>query len=258
MNRLFVIAACVMVFFTSCTNKEYQEQEMVNTLTLHPTPQETCIQNKQIIYHRTLNPEPLNQEQLKILSAFVCDTKPNYVWFVRVLYNRQNMLRADIYFLPDYSLGRLRKGKVAYYDSFFGLTLPKRLLEEQGFDPNEVPKPEYHEYVDVLPEYYSPSLGQIPYTDYLMPFSVSDDFTDQEIIEIVDFIRSYSAENLNPYEESLHIDTDLPIMSITKKGENIKVGTGTREGPEAGMGQEIHLQKTDDGYEIKNVILWVS
>jgi hypothetical protein len=266
MNRLLIIATIIMVFCTSCTRKEFQPEEMVNILTLYPAPEIPCIESSHLFYHNHINPEPLSKEQLKILSTFVCETKPNHVWFVRVLYNRRDTLNATIYFLPDYSSERLRKGKFTSYNSFFGYKSPKRYLDEHGFDPNEVPKPEYYEYVDVLPKYYSPSPGQTPISDHLIPFSVSTNLSDQEIIEISDFIRFENIKKPKPNDSSLDlleiedvdpINRNLPIMLITKEGKNIKVTTGTQEGPWAGIGQILEIKKIENGYELVSIGMWV-
>lgn len=263
MHKLIWIGLCTTAFlYVSCSKEAYQSQETVNLLSYYPAPSQSCIEPSRIIYHNTLDPAPLTKNQLDELSKFVCDTKPNNVWFVRVLYNRQKILRAEIFFLPDTSSSRIMKGKSAYYDSQF-LLFPKAHLDEQKANYYlKSLRPEYYEYVQVLPEFYSPVPGDIPFNDYLLPFSVSGDFSDQEIIEIVDFMRSIptlkrdSKEGRLVYPEK--INSQLPIRFIERKNGQIEVMTGTLEGPESGSGECLMIKKSDGGYELISIGMWMS
>ncbi len=257
MKSLIWLVPCLILLNMSCINKHYPELEKANLLSYYAAPKQSCIESSQLIYHETLDPEPLDQNQLDMLSRLVCLTNPNYVWFTRVLYHRRGTLRATIYFLPDSSSQRIKKGKATYFDSTY-FTLPKEYLDEQKIDPNNVFSPEYYEYVQVLPRYYSPSPGQIPTTDYLLPFSLSGKFTEQEIIEIVDFVRSDNINKTRFGESDFRIDNQLPIMWIRKENEIIKIKTGTLEGPQMGAGEEIYLQKLGDGYTVTKCFWWVS
>jgi hypothetical protein len=256
MHKLVWIGLCTTAFlYVSCSKEVSQSQETVNLSSYYPAPSQSCIEPSRIIYHNTLDPAPLSTNQLDELSKFVCDTKPNDVWFVRVLYNRQEILRAEIFFLPEISTSRMRKGKCAYYDSQF-YAFPKEYLDTQEVIDAKGFNPKYYDYVQVLPEiYFSVVESEIPFDDYMLPFSASDDFSDQEIIDIVDFIRGERAEKT---ERHFRIDRTLPIMSITEHEDTIVIRTGTLEGPEMGMGQEIHLKKIDDRYSIIKVMEWVS
>lgn len=261
MHIQLIIYALLVIFCVSCSDPEHQDQKMVNILSLRPKPPLICIESKQIVYNNRLDPEPISQDQLKSLSTLVCETKPNHVWFVRVLYNRKDTLRASIYFLPENSSGRIKKGKLTYYDSQY-YTFPEDYITKKYINYNHDLKPEYYDYVQVLPELHSPVPGEIPYIAYMLPFSVSNNLTDLEIIEIVDFIRTgpilkkEDEGSINAYGEKP--DPNIPIMSIKKVDGNIEVRMGTLEGPLSGSGQFLTIKKTDDEYELISIGMWVS
>lgn len=257
-HRLFITCVFMVVFCTSCKNKEDHVQEKENVVSFSPASEKPCIESSQIIYHR-LHHDPLNQNRLKLLSTWICDTKPNNVWFVRVLGSLHifNVLRADIYFLPDYSSGRLRKGKFTRYDSF-DFRDSKKALVEQGYDPNKLPKPEYREYVYVLPKNDTPSPNQLPSSESLLPFTVADGFADQEIVEIIDFVRLQKPMRMILKNVPWDLNDQLPIMRIWKNQGNIIIMTGTQESPLSGSGQRLTIKKTDGGYELISKTSWIS
>lgn len=254
-KSLICIASCLLLFNASCKNNHLETEE-VNILSYYAAPEQPCIESSQVIYHERLDPEELNNSQLELLSRFVCSTKPNNVWFVRVLYNYEEILTSTIYFLPDRSSKRIRKGKAVRYYSY-RYTVPKKYLDIFEIDRKEAIKPDYYEYTVVLPESSSSPAEQIPAADHLLPFTVSGRISDQEVTEIVDFIRSGMKKKLLPGEKSYRIDHKLPIMSITKEGSIIIIRTGTQESGKAGSGEIIHLQKTREGYKIIKQEIWV-
>ena len=98
-----------------------------------------------------------------------------------------------------------------------------------------------------MPADYPLGLNEIPSAEYLLPFSVLGDFSDHEIIEIVDFIRADKT-----------LDKRLPIMFITKERDAIKVQTGTQEAPLSGSGEIIYLQKENNRFKVKKIFFWIS
>ena len=149
MHKLVWFTLCIVIFIcSSCSKETCQPQEMVNILRYYPTPDPPCVEASQLIYYDRLKPKPLTQDQIDTLSKVACLTRLDHVWFARVLFNYQDILTADIYFLPETSSPRIRKGVTIHYDADSYLCLKKNLDEEvAALDTFE---PHYEEYVQVF------------------------------------------------------------------------------------------------------------
>lgn len=263
MSRILFILSCVMVFVASCVREQSQntsvkpniEYDNEYVITQDIITEKDYIKPSQLIYHPILNPDPLTSQQFSILSKFVDRTNLHKkdVWFVRVLYNRNNHLSAKIYFMPEVTSKRIRNGKYIHY----GLTDWELLyaLKEDRL------KPEYCEYCQVsLKDKLFTTQAEIPPQNSMLPFAAPKDFSKQEIVEIVDFIRSAPKvkSETGTYPSYFHVRQNLPIMTITREGEIIKVITGTQESGIAGIGQFIMIRKTDEGYVVNEVVEWLS
>jgi hypothetical protein len=247
---MFVVVSCVREQSKDESVKPNIEAEKECTITQDITPEENYIKPSQVIYHTRLKPEPLKNQQYTILSKFVDGTTLHKkdIWFVRVLYNRNNDLSAKIYFMPEVTSRRIRNGKYIHY----GLTDWEL---EYAYALKGL-KPEYCEYCQVsLKEKPFTAQAEIPPQNSMLPFAAPKDFSKQEIVEIVDFIRSAPKVKL---ETIFRLRWNLPIMTIIREEEVIKVITGTQEGGESGIGQFIMIRKTDEGYVVNEVVEWLS
>jgi hypothetical protein len=216
--------------------------------------EESFISPSQVIYHTRLTTEPLTRRQFGMLSKSIKNVRLDNkdVWFVRILCNLHPHLNAKIYFMPDTTSKRTRKGKYTYF----------RLIDLALLDlkVEDLKPPECLEYIQVsLKDKTFTAQVAIPPQNSMLPFSVSENFTDQEIVEIVDFIRT---RPMNTRRKTgrlyFQVKRNLPIMTIIKEGEVIKVRTGTQEHGLAGRGQVLEIRKTDQGYELTDVTEWVS
>jgi hypothetical protein len=224
----------------------------------HSSNGRTCIEPSQVIYHPRLNPESLTQRQLQMLTASVNQEMltEKKVWFVRVLYNRNERLTTVIYFMPALVSKRIRKGEYVYYQ------YDPRLMAIAQQMGKEL-EPECHEYYQVSPKGKPFTIqASIPSLNSMLPFRVPKSFLEQEVVEIVDFIRSAPKEKSKTERGLVYfvseVDQSLPIMTIRKEGEIIKVRTGTQEDGLAGSGQFLDIKKTEEGYELVEIGEWVS
>lgn len=263
MNRILLILLCALLVAASCARKQPGDTRLnigvtpdkEGVLKQDLTAQEIRIMPSQVIYHPRFKPEPLTNEQSAILSRRIDSTKLDRkeVWFVRVLYNRNKDLTAKIYFMPEATSDRTRKGKYIYH----------RLVdfESVGKLTEEAPTPEYFEYYQVSPKQNTfGAEAAIPPQNSMLPFAAPEGFSEQEVVKIVDFVRSAPKVKLKtrPGLIYLQIRQNLPIMTIKRQGQIIEVKTGTQEGGLSGRGQFLEIQKTHEGYELIGVQEWVS
>jgi hypothetical protein len=252
----------VLLVVVSCSSYEPQdgnikpvdESDIGNVLITEINTEERQIKPSQLIYHTRFKTEPLTSQQFTLLSRSIKNVRLDNkdVWFVRVLYNRYRQLTAKIYFMPDVTSNRVRKGKYIYF------RLEDLALEDLKI--GDLMPSEYMEYIQVsLKEEPFTAQVEIPPQNSMLPFSVSESFTEQEVVEIVDFIRSgpkmLSAKQNVTYSP---VKGNLPIMTITREEEVIKARTGTQEYGIAGIGQVLEIRKTDQGYEPTEILEWVS
>jgi hypothetical protein len=84
-----------------------------------------------------------------------------------------------------------------------------------------------------------------------MPFPMPHGFTLDEVAEIIRFV--YTPNLLNP-----KIDTSRPILGIHRKGDNIEVDMGLREGPLSGRGNTWKCKKTNGVWAVVDTAEWVN
>lgn len=264
MFRMLKLLPCILLICASCSNESvHTVDEWVNRLSLLP-PSPICIDSSQIIYYDLLPVEVVDQEQLQLLSNYVCESKPNDVWFIRVLHNKEGDCWTHIYFLPDESTERIRKGKMTFYNSsplFSSIVVPKEDAASYRFEElKQKLRPEYHDYIQVLPPYANASCPPgISRRDSLLPFPKPEGFSDQEVIEILDFLRSEMEKEKLAYGMPLELLlVEEPIMSIHRENDIIVIRTGTQSDFLAGTGRTFHLRKTEDDYEIVGETCWIS
>jgi hypothetical protein len=264
MRRGLIILLFVLLVVVSCSSCEPQdgnakpvnESDIGNVLTKEINTEERQINPSQVIHHTRFKTEPLTNQQFAMLSRSIKNVRLDNkdVWFVRVLYNSRRHLTAKIYFMPDFASNRLRKGKYIYY------RLADLALEDLKI--GDLKPSEYLEYIQVsLKEEPFTAQVEIPPQNSMLPFSVSESFTDQEVVEIVDFIRSgpkMLSAKPNVTYLPVNVKRNLPIMTIIREGEVIKVRTGTQEHGIAGMGQVLEIRKTDQVYELTEISEWLS
>ena len=204
----------------------------------------------QIRYDSRLHPEPLTYVQLDDILRNANSACPSgqEVWFVWV----QSNYRADdgtpvcgatVYYTPELREPRLRKGHC--------LSLGTRglMISGEGRD------------------YWQVSLREQPFGSELfipegalLPISPPKDFTETEVIEIIDFVRTNPSSPSKPHEIPIpgSFDGSKPIYSIKRQSDLIEVQSGTVQGPLAGAGEFILLRKADQGFEVVSIGTWVT
>jgi hypothetical protein len=187
------------------------------------------------------------------------------IWFIDVKHGLMHH-RAIVYFVPDETRGRVRRGKSA---SIILLRPGSKVVDPDGrvTMPYALPGPSPDEYIqlgDGAPRSYEPGSGNLP-------FSISSGLSTEEIAEIVELIyvgpkpkRAAKNRIKNPFvhEENpnagMEVDRGKPIMSIHQAGDVVKVEMGQRRGPLDGRGQTVECKKKDGVWVITDVWMWVN
>lgn len=217
-----------------------------------------------VIYHKRLSPEPLSRKQmgelLKYAQTFV--TEDRQLWFLWVLYNRryegQDNYRVVVYFTPETTSGRIRKGVCATF-SYRAPSISQEELDKQikKFGGKiRIPEDHLHPYrqVSLANEPFDEIL-KVPDNSMLIPFEKSPDVTDQEAVAVVDFLRNHPGDSKFMF---YGLEKDEPVKSIKKEGGKLIVVTGVQEGMMAGSGREIECIKNGDSYKLLGVTFWLS
>jgi hypothetical protein len=193
-----------------------------------------------ILYWPRLKPEPLSAEQVRRISQAVEDIgQGRDLWFVLVLRNKENCETVHVYCVPDMQSPRVRRGMA--FENIWGRG---HFLSACTFSYAQVSASN------------DPFEGHpVPPRDFaLLPFALPDDFTDEELIEVVDSIRSPSARSPRvPKGDDgetfryflFPVDPNDPVYKIHRHGEAVTIEMGLVEGPLSGYLKVFTCQKVD-------------
>lgn len=239
MKQRACLLCCVLIIAMGCTHQSPSATTLPST---RPPPIE-------VRYDPALNPKALTaQEKTELIKSAAASAKGNRrAWFVRVRYNDKGIFAADLYFTPDTSSARIRKGMCAHVEGWGDL------LSVVKDGPAEQ-----------MPRYSQISLPNEPFDDRLtvpdrdmMPFEPNHRYfgeavklSDDELVSLVDLVRPVFAKN-----------DGGPIYRIEARGEIIRVFSGEQQGPLAGGGRFVDVKrKAGGGLELVNedVGIWVS
>ena len=161
------------------------------------------------------------------------------IWFITVSSNIDGRYSASVYFKPDIEQGQFRQGKVLLRADNWIKTenSPGRWPPLRGM---------LSDYVQVSaepPECFQPDAQN-------MPFPMPRGFTLDEVAEIIGFIQ---APNVNP-----KLDVSRAILGIYRKGENVEVEMGTRQGGYLGRGATWKCRKTNGVWALVDTSEWAN
>ncbi len=161
------------------------------------------------------------------------------IWFIAVSSNLDGRYSASVYFKPDMEKGQLRQGKVLLRaDNWIKAEpSPGRWPPLRGM---------LSDYVQVSaepPECFQPDALS-------MPFPMPPGFTLDEVAEI---IQSIQTPNVNP-----KLDVSRAILGIYRKGDNVEVEMGVREGSRSGRGGTWKCKKTNGIWAVVDTAEWAN
>ncbi len=206
-----------------------------------------------VVVHSRFNPAPLSPAQRREIVERATRAAPNgeRVWFVLLKRNHvldgEQRYAVDVLFTPHVQSPRLRSGRYVELGGereFFA-----RLIREampDGHVSNDAAEVSTREYCQV-------SLKETPFDHELrvpqgtlLPFDRPQDFSDQELVEVVDFARSSEGG----------LDRE-PIIEIRRQNDQIWVLCGVCEGMLSGMGEMISCERVDGVVSVVSRGTWV-
>ena len=185
----------------------------------------------------------LTAEQKKDIltgAAPLCP-KGQRIWFIRV--HDSHIMKeagwtclATVYFTPHVRTGRIRKGRAAYVQVFPAMTAEafrRKMLERVEKDSEDLRRaiermePPKKETTASLGDYCQVSIKEKPFgrklgvpEGTLLPFGAPEGFTDEEIVEIVDFVRTNPGMEHKPNAIPGRLDGSKPILFIKRGNES--------------------------------------
>jgi hypothetical protein len=208
-----------------------------------------------ILYGRESDILPLSDGQVRRVKGIVAEEQPGKeIWFIYVPLNKK-MSRYDVdvynyrvvvYCKPDQQSARVRRG-AAVYAHLSGRVLPPRIGTST------------YAHLCETEEGFSGGLG-VPDDLDRLPFKLSADISDEDIVEVVRFIRSgpsypvavfhNSSGTRQLFSRDPNLDPAAPIDVISGSGEEISVYV---TGPKPYIFAVYHCRKVDGVWTVVRV-----
>lgn len=278
-RKMICIGAAAMLVLDGCAHQQKEHSE--NQLSSRPAPGPgikatppheiagpASRPSVPVVYSERGFANALSSQQLAdvLEKAELWRPKGTTVWFFFVrrhyhpLLSLETYLTVTIYYTPDRSSPRIRKGRFATYNMTWSL----------GDNPH-LDEPQIHGYVQVSPsrQPFGSEL-QVPAPAY-RPFVVGRNFggapvsiRDEQVIQLVDFVRAFLAgENSNGDPESLEswrrAAAKDPILNIAVQGDSFELMLGWSGGMFDGRGHHLKVVKKAGSLRVVGpVSMWVS
>lgn len=222
-----------------------------------------------IVYQsERFTPLRLNPQQIDEFLSTATKAMPTgpSVWFILVRSNSKHdgelSYNVIVYFRPDETTARFRKGRYLHLDNWWnslGITINTALNNHQI------------DWTNRLKSYFQVSQADRPFDKKLgvpngsmLPFDAPEGFKADEIIDIVDFVRSNPTHtppapkaHPNSFSSPTQLDGSASIVAIEKEDDTIEIRTGTVEGLLSGIGQLLRIVRDGGDFKILSIGVWV-
>lgn len=216
-----------------------------------------------IVYQsERFTPKPLAYQQIDEFLSTASKAMPKgpSVWFILVRSNSKHdgelSYNVIVYFRPDETTARFRKGRYLHLDNWWN---------SLGIKTAPI------DWTNRLKSYFQVSQADRPFGKKLevprgsmLPFDSPEGLADEEVIGIVDFVRSNptytpppSKEYPDSFRKPIQHDGSAPIVVIKKADDTIEVRTGTVEGPLSGIGHLLRIVRDGADFRIIGTGTWV-
>ena len=184
--------------------------------------------------------DPLSEEQQReIIEKARKSDLWREIWFIVVNSHFDGRYTARVYFKPDIERGPLRQGKMVACTNWIKVeSSPGRWPPQRGM---------LGDYVQVgaePPECFQPEPQN-------MPFPMPAGFSLDEVAEIIQFIHSPNRPTPRP-------EVSRAILGMQRRGDNVEVEMGVREGPLSGRGGTWKCKKTNGAWVVVDTSEWVN
>ncbi len=265
-SGICTFACCLLaIAMPGAIHAASQPAEQAPTAAHEPATTQPAVVEIPVIYSPRLSPEKLTQANLESLVAEARSLAPpgSSIWFLHVLFSRGDDSRVNVFYTPDQTSGRLQRGKCVLVGPEITRTSEtvRRIIarfpaSQRGqFDQRLV------DYYRVLTTDAKEACPRSPSEDSTFPFIAPKGFTDDEIIRIVDFVRTNPIQKFPPNtlpQVEIFFGAGRPIVRITRENKVIKVFNGSQEGPLSGSGQVLECAPDGDSFKLIRIADWVS
>ncbi len=229
-----------------------------------------------VVVHSRSECKELSDEQYEMLVAEAIEENPEEqeLWFIKLSRNYRERVVATVYFKPEESTESLRKGRYFVHDEIYDLNKAIRgRLKERGIIPRELP---LYCQVSLRERLFEKDKLETP-AGTLLPFPQPKEIKDEELVELIDFVRSSPKRNGQPHntftpvigphgeiidviparEKATGPEDTAPFVSIELKDSEFEVLMGYHEGPMSGIGNMLTIKRTDEAFVIVGAGEWV-
>jgi hypothetical protein len=194
---------------------------------------------------------PLSEGELRKIVDWVAVRMPRPIWLIRVKPSYSDGRRAGVvaYLVPDEATPRMRIGGALTVFQREIPAPPRKYVQVSPADhcsTDQLTKPSVLDLPFVWPTVVDPNGGK------------SSPMSSEELISIVDFVRqpsNYQDPALRYWHEKPY---ELPILSVRREGNMIRVSFGYEHGFLWARGCEIMVKRTTTGYEVVSCSRWLS
>ncbi|MCX5658289.1 MAG: hypothetical protein NTW19_01035 [Planctomycetota bacterium] len=211
-------------------------------------------------------PATLDEKQTLVLLAEIAEAKPpgQEPWcvLVRAIYpshvsgSQEWTCDSTTYFKPDRTSPRTRSGLACTSGADFTIERRRRIAAQLGIDKD--PEARGWRYIQVSsPGKPFDDQSPLGMTKETLPFAVPTDFTEREIVELVDAARTCQT-NESPMGILVHrrLDPSLPIHRIERDGKLVRVMVGWQEGLLSGRGDFGEFKRNGSAWELVDIGYW--
>jgi len=253
MMRINILAAALMGVMVGCSAAR---SPVVEDAAPTKLPATVPVGPLEVRYGTHLNPAKLSPQQLAEITEIAEAHRPagREIWYVRVAtndkYKGEWHYSAAVYYTPDVTTGRIRKGKMTGASSMFGgvaehKKLRERLRESAKRHPEELSDTDLGEWVQIAPADRPFGTELKVLFGAVAPFAPVKGISDDDLVAIVDDAR-------RAHDVGRLAEVDEPICMIEIDGEEkdkFVVFFGWLDAPLAGGGSVVTVRKTPKGYK---------
>lgn len=210
-------------------------------------------QSVEVRYGGSLKPQPLSPERKQKIVGLASDDAPagRRIWFVLVLYNKDHIYNTLVYFEPEVSTSRLRKGTYAGISNWTERAREARSILKADDD---LAPPRYVQVSDAAAPFTRaltvPRAEVMPFDPDSAGFGEAANLNDEEWVALVDLVRPvFDKEGGGPVHRAEVRDGVLRVYS------------GWQEGMLSGGGRYVDVKrKPGGGFELTGdgVGIWMS
>jgi hypothetical protein len=172
---------------------------------------------------------------------------PAQLWAVLGWYSQTlpEEWHVDVFLPPTHFTERLARGSILHLSCS-----PK-----EGGCAQWIREPEPGSYAQVPAPERPHSPGNSAWSDLRRPIRISGDFSDEDLVSLVTYIRAGPGPQLPPGQYGMTVSKGVPIQDIERQPNGSVWVRLTRDG---GLGETATVVRTSRGWQVTDVVHWVA